>query len=41
MSLYVASDILIAFEKLKKDFRELMDLGETEGSPFNPIKIEV
>ena len=40
-STYVASDIRIAYEKLKKDYVALLEYGESEGSPFNPKKTEV
>ena len=40
-SIYVTSDIRIAYEKLKKDYVALLEYGELEGSPFNPKKIEV
>ena len=40
-SIYIVSDIRTAYERLKKDYRELLDLRESEGSPFNPKKIEV
>ena len=37
----MASNIRTAYEKLKKDYIELLEYGELEGSPFNPKKIEV
>ena len=40
-SMYIAGDVRTAYEKLKADYRELLDLGESEGSPFNPKKTEV
>ena len=40
-SMYIASDVHTTYEKLKADYRELLDLGESEGSPFNPKKTEV
>ena len=41
VSLYVVGDIYTAYEKLREDYWELLGLSETEGSPFNPKKIEV
>ena len=40
-SIYIAGDIRTAYEKLKKDYIELLEYGESEGSPFNPKKIKV
>ena len=37
----MAGDIRMAYEKLKKDYIELLEYGELEGSPFNPKKTEV
>ncbi len=39
--IYAVNDIPTAYEKLKADYRELLDLGESEGSPFNPKKTKV
>ena len=38
---YIAGDIYIAYEKLKKDYTKLLEYRESEGSPFNPKKTEV
>ena len=40
-SIYVVEDINKAYEKLKKDYYELLEYGEAEGSPFNLKKTEV
>ena len=40
-SIYVAEDINKAYEKLKKDYCELLEYREAEGSPFNLKKTEV
>ena len=40
-SMYVAEDINKAYEKLKKDYYELLEYREAKGSPFNLKKTEV
>ena len=40
-SIYVIEDINKVYEKLKKDYYELLEYGEAKGSPFNLKKIEV
>ena len=40
-STYAVEDINITYEKLKKDYQELLSYGEAEGSPFNLKKMEV
>ena len=40
-SIYVAEDINKVYEKLKKDYCELLEYGEAKGSPFNLKKTEV
>jgi hypothetical protein len=39
--MYVAEDINKAYEKLKKDYCELLEYREAKGSPFNLKKTEV
>ena len=39
--IYVIEDINKAYEKLKKDYYELLEYREAKGSPFNLKKTEV
>ena len=39
--MYTAGDIRTAYEKLKKDYLELLEYREAEGSLFNLKKTEV